>query len=146
MICVNCLYEKTEVINSRVRKNGLSVWRRRKCPKCQYVSTSDESTAIGGIYRVQTAIGVKAFETVTLILSIHVALSSASADGEAALPLSATIQEKLVESYRPSAPISSRDIALTALPVIKRFNSLAGSIYAARHNITESRPGRPRKG
>lgn len=144
MKCINCLFEKTEVINSRARKNGLSVWRRRKCPQCHYIATSDEMTAMSGVYRVHTKGGIKPFETVTLILSIHTALSAANADSEAALPLSVTIQEKLIESRRPSDTLSSRDIAATAMPIIKRYNPLAGTIYAAQHKVASGRPGRPK--
>lgn len=145
MKCINCLHDKTQVTNSRARKNGLSVWRRRKCPVCQYVSTSEETMSISGVYTVLSHGKTRKFEVVTLVLSIHAALQAASADSEAALPLSQTVQEHMVQAFRPTRPIESRDIAQIALPVIKRYNPLAGSIYAAQHNISEGRPGRPKK-
>lgn len=145
MICINCLHQKTSVINSRVRANGLSVWRRRKCAKCQYASTSEETISISGIYTVETPQGSKKFEVVTLLLSVRDALQAASADTEAALPLTQTIEEHLIQQHRPSQPLQSKAIAETALAIIRRYSALAGSIYAAKHGIAEKKPGRPRK-
>lgn len=145
MKCVNCLYPKTQVVNSRARKDGLSVWRRRKCPRCAHVTTSEETTSISGIYTVSSADGTGKFETVKLVLSIYEALRAANTDGDAALPLAQTVQEHVVDAFRPAAPLRSQDIAELVYPVIKRYSALAGSIYAARHAVAESRPGRPKK-
>jgi transcriptional repressor NrdR len=148
MICINCLHGKTEIINSRSRNSGLSVWRRHRCPTCEYVYTTEETIPLDSAYKVTSSLDGSStpFSITKLILGLAEPLQAASGNAADAYWLAQTVQQRIVTAIRPAQKLTSDDVAQHCWATLHKYNQLAGSIYARRHGIQEPKRGRPAKG
>ncbi len=137
MKCINCLYQKTSVTNSRAQLKGQTVWRRRHCSACQHVFTTIEQVDPTTVYTVKSQSSKKlvTFSRATLLLSILEVLQYANTDPESAYWLTESVIHKIVSQYRPVAPLLASHIALVAHETLSSYNHLASQAYAARHAV-----------
>lgn len=145
MICINCFYIDTAVINSRPHKKRASIWRRRKCSQCNTVFTTNEKPTLKDgkkVYRSDST-SPEPFSLSKLTLSIAAAFThdpiKAAYD---ALWLAETVEETVITQY---STVSTDDIAATVHQTLKKFDELAAIQYAAKHQLIQQvrRRGRP---
>lgn len=147
MFCINCFHENTSVVNSRPHKKQPSVWRRRKCAKCDIVFSTTEHPSLAENMRVSALDGsLEPFNLGQLIISISGAFTHQPRDGKKyALWLAQTIEITLSTQHPRS--LTSEDIEVTTHAVLKRFDEVAAIQYAAKHQLIISastkRRGRP---
>lgn len=144
MICINCFHTTTRVINSRPHKKQPSVWRRRQCPKCNFVFTTNEQPSLIDNRRVflpdnKTEIFSLGKLTISIASAFTHDTKKASYDS---LWLAQTVERILSTDYTVITP---DDIAAVTHQVLKNFDELAAVQYAAKHRLIASarRRGRP---
>lgn len=143
MICINCFHEKTRVTNSRQHKKHPSVWRRRKCEKCQTVFTTKELPAAENLQILQRDKSNSPFNIGKLVISIGRSFqhNKRLAD-QYSYDLALTVQEILITQARHP---SIDEVSVITHRVLKRFDQMAALQYAAQHDLIthRKRPGRP---
>jgi transcriptional repressor NrdR len=144
MFCINCFHPSTQIANSRPNKKQPSVWRRRKCPKCETVFTTYERPSLADNRTVQRPDGSdEVFNLGKLIVSIS--KSFAHLPKEAAynsLWLAQTVEDTLSSQRQTITP---GDIEAVTHDTLHRFDELAAVQYAAQHHMITAtrRRGRP---
>lgn len=144
MFCINCFNHSTNVINSRPKQKRPLVWRRRKCPKCSAVFTTEERPALSNITVDLGNGSLSEFNSGRIIISIAEAFTHNQDEGRKnAQWLAQTVEESLATQHQTA--ISVNDIAATVHAVLKRYDELAALQYAARHQLVSTirRRGRP---
>ena len=143
MICINCFHEKTTVTNSRQHKKHPSVWRRRKCSKCQTVFTTYETPSLDGKLIIDHDKNTRPFNLGKLTISIAKSFQHNPEEADfSSLHLAQTIEERLIIEIREP---SVDDITAMTHATLKAYDPIAALQYAAQHEliITKRRPGRP---
>ncbi len=131
MVCVNCSYQKTSVINSRTQKTNPQVWRRRRCMKCQCTFTTYERVSSNDELVVQSSKDESPFDPGILIQDIALCFGHAPEKASKAYWLAQTVENSLLLSKQ--LVISSAHIVKTTHSIVKAFDPLAGEQYAVRH-------------
>ncbi len=136
MVCPFCLFEKTEVYNSRSTKKLNSVWRRRRCPNCEHEFTTEEMAKPESIIRV----GIKGlprtlpYSSAKLLIALFLACNHKRDAARNAGYLLQTVEQRL---YRLAASqkqiISKADIASIVLSVLKPYDTAAYIKYLSDH-------------
>lgn len=144
MFCVKCFYPTTQVTNSRGHKKHPSVWRRRHCPRCGQVFTTDERPRLKdtqAVWNSHTA-ATSPFNPGILLISIADAFGHDPKAGKtAAWDLMETVIQLLAVEHPES--LSTDDIAAYTHQVIERYDSRAGLQYGLQHDLITAR--KPRK-
>jgi|APMI01.1.fsa_nt_gi transcriptional regulator NrdR family protein len=146
MFCVNCFCEDTKVINSRPHKRHPSVWRRRQCPRCGHLFTTDEHPRIHELYEVWNSKtnSSSPFNMGGLILSIAEAFQHNKQLGaQVAWDIAFSVLDIVATDYRRA--LSSDDIAMITHRCLERYDKAAALSYGLQHRLVtgERRPGRP---
>ena len=101
MICINCFHVKTKVVNSRPHTKP-SVWRRRKCNRCQAVFTTYEKPSLDDRPILQNNSQADVFNIGRLIISISRSFQhDTKAAKYASLHLAETVESKLIAITKP---------------------------------------------
>lgn len=132
MVCVYC-GNKTAVINSRHRQNGLEVWRRRTCSVCKAVFTTLEQIDSGLALMVKKSSQYQPFLRDKLFLSIYDSLKHRKTALADATALTDTSWSKLVPAF-VDGKIERGDIVEIVIPILKRFDHIAATHYTAFHS------------
>lgn len=133
MVCPYCGHD-SEVYNSRPRKKGLAVWRRRRCPACKAVWTTHEEIAEDS-YRVRKNGALQAFRRPVLYLSLYECLKHRhNAPTEAEL-IAQTVVLKLQQENKPLIDVN--DLKKIAAETLNHFDTLAGQLYGLAHPISK---------
>jgi transcriptional repressor NrdR len=136
MFCIKCFNKDTQVTNSRPHKKQPSVWRRRYCPACGQIFTTDERPRLTASQKVWNHLSSESqpFNPGILTISIAKAFGHDPAGGkQSAWDLMETISNMLIIEY-PSA-LSTDDIAAVTHQVLSRYDKTAGLQYALQHNL-----------
>lgn len=145
MFCVKCLHPDTNVVNSRPHKKYPGVWRRRKCPQCGHLFTTEEHpkfTDSYTIHSIHTEV-TQGFNPGKLTISVAAAFGHDMDHGkEVAWSLTETIMA-LLSKRIPSGDCSTDDLSRLVHEVIMRYDARAGAQYALQHGV--SRPTARRK-
>lgn len=130
MVCIYC-HAKTKVTNSRATRG---VWRRRECLSCSSIFTTYELPDYESVIRVQKGpqAALRAFSRDILFVSILEALSHRKTVTGDASALCDTVIDLLLAEHS-NGLLTNKHIALTTEGVLKRFDRVAASVYAARH-------------
>ena len=144
MFCINCFHKKTQVANSRPHKKSPSVWRRRRCPKCDTIFTTIERPSLADNRPISLPGGATdIFNVGKLTLSIAASFTHDTVRAEYdSLWLAQTVEDTLSTEY---AVITPDDIAAVTHQVLRQFDELAAVQYAARYHLIDTirRRGRP---
>jgi transcriptional repressor NrdR len=133
MVCVQCGY-KTGVVNSRHQRRGNSVWRRRHCPACGALFTTEERADYGAIWGVRNPKGrLEPFSRDKLLLSLREAVRHRPTALRDAAALADTVINKLGTQVGDGV-LESRAIARTAQVALNRFDHAASVAYQAFHD------------
>lgn len=146
MFCIKCLHNNTFVTNSRPSKKHPQVWRRRMCPVCKFVFTTDElprSTDIP-VYSDTTGATNLPFNPGKLLLSITRAFAH---DQEKGVRVSWDLLQTVTSELLLDTPrhLTTRAIAAKTHTILDRFDPTAAAQYALSHQLITSlrRRGRP---
>ncbi|WP_408996113.1 NrdR family transcriptional regulator [Streptomyces caniscabiei] len=144
MFCINCFHTSTAVTNSRTSKKQPSVWRRRRCPRCNTLFTTYERPSLAENKKIQLSDGKdEKFNLGKLTLSIAKAFAHAPKEAQYhSLHLAQTVED-ILSSQREV--ITPEDIAATTHQTLKRYDEMAAIQYAIQHTLITStrRRGRP---
>lgn len=148
MFCINCSHSSTNVTNSRPSKKLPSVWRRRRCPKCLYVFSTDERPRYIDIIVTDSRDEAKApFNPGTLTVSIANSFQHNLFRGrESAWDLMETITARLFGVT--AEPVTTDLIARLTYDTLRSYDQVAGAQYALTHHMitTSKKRGRPSLG
>lgn len=133
MVCIYCGSE-TRVINSRPQKRTNRVWRRRTCLSCGTTFTSIEAVDLSGSVRVRDPKSLQPFQRDKLFLSIYDSLKHRKTATADATALTDTVISRL-SAYMKDATVDKNNIIATTLKVLKRFDRVAATYYAAFHPL-----------
>jgi len=135
MVCPNCHQAKTDVVNSRAKKNTSAVWRRRLCPQCGSLFTTHEKIDMASLYTVSNGKKPVAFNPARLLLSLLDVLAYTGHAPEDAYWLSETIQEKLIAIQVNNSVILRTAVVTVARDTLLAYDELAGRAYQAKHPL-----------
>lgn len=148
MFCINCSYPSTQVTNSRPSKKLPSIWRRRKCPACLYIFSTDERPRYTDITVTDSIDGSKTpFNPGTLTISIASSFQHNQTHGRtAAWDLMETITAKLFGVT--AEPVTTDLLARLTYDTLRAYDQVAGAQYALTHHMitTSKKRGRPSLG
>ncbi len=131
MVCVYC-GSKTKVNNSRHQSRANYIWRRRECPECGNIFTTEERTELSGVLMVRRAGKLQPFNRDNLFLSIYESCRHRPNALSEAGPLTQTIINNLAAAHREGELERAKIIDAT-LRVLNRFDKVAATMYAAYH-------------
>jgi len=147
MVCFKCGGD-TVVTNSRLQKRTNGVWRRRRCILCDTIFTTIEAIDHSKNVHVAPAAGehktaAQPFSRDKLFMSLYkslghrsTALPDASTLTDALLP---QIMGRLADGRKDAGyTVARADIIAVVIPVLTRFDKLAGQHYAAMHRVYPS--------
>ena len=144
MICVNCFNSDTKVVNSRPHKKTSSVWRRRKCTKCNTLFSTYEEVSLDTVKVLDHSDNTsKAFSLSRLTVSIARCFTHDQLTGnQSALDLARTVEQQLIRDVKQP---SVDDILAITHQTLRRFDEIAALHYATLHGLLRQvrRRGRP---
>ena len=131
MVCIYCA-SPTRVINSRVQKKTVGVWRRRICLNCKAVFSTTEQADLSSSVMVLSKKGVlMPFYREKLLSSLLNALAGNERQFEYAAQLCTTIVGKLLR--KNTAQLGTDEIISCASTTLKNFNHQAYARYVAEY-------------
>lgn len=139
MVCINCSYEDTRVINSRANKKTPRIWRRRTCPQCHYTFTTHEIVAQDDYLYVET----EPFSIAKLTISLFPYLTQDDSPEETAYWLAQTVAEKLIMKHKRS--VDRTTLLETTHAVLGRYSPAAAIAYGLHYRLVEA-AAKPRRG
>lgn len=132
MVCLQC-GSKTKVTNSRHQRRSNQVWRRRLCPNCGALFTTEEQADYGAVWAVlDKNLALTAFSRDKLLLSLYESCRHRSEALDDARALTDTVISKL-GSQVTDGVLEARAIARTAQVALNRFDHAASVAYQAFH-------------
>ena len=134
MVCIYCS-SRTQVTNSRLQKRANQVWRRRLCLKCGSNFTTHEIPEYGSTVSVRySSKELQPFSRDLLFVSIYESCKHRKSALEDAHALTQTIIAQLLQLTDDG--LLDRDVITTiARTVLDRFDTAAGTMYAAYHPV-----------
>lgn len=136
MVCIYC-GNPTQVINSRLQRRANNVWRRRTCPACDSTFTTHEKADLEASMVVRYSVtDIRPLSRDILFVSLyesckHRAQPITDADG---------LTQTILEHLRPdvsNSGLTRNAIIRRSLEVLKRFDAVAATVYAAYHPLTK---------
>lgn len=127
MVCPIC-GENAEVSNSRKRRSGFSVWRRRRCQGCSNVFTTVEQIATESVAAFKAAEGgLKPLRRSEVYVSVFKALGGLETAASTAEQLTLTCLDKILGER--TAVLEQRTIEKHIFETLSAYRSLAGQRY-----------------
>lgn len=130
MVCLYC-NEKLAVVNSRFQKKQNKVWRRRKCPNCGALFTTNESIDLSKVLMIKRPNGqLEAFSREKLLASIYESCKHRKTPEKDAESLTASmITRMLATSTDACIDLSTLKNLITE--VLSSFDKASASHYRA---------------
>ena len=127
MVCPYCqLY--TQIKNSRPRKSGLSVWRRRFCPNCRILFTTTETIVVESILKIKDSEGdLHTLSYSDIYVDVFKALGGLKQHIEASDYLSMVCYDKLLKLAQPI--FKKTEFEKLIFDTLNAYNKLAGQRY-----------------
>jgi len=136
MVCIYCS-SPTSVKNSRLQRQNNSIWRRRSCAKCTSIFTTVERTDLSSTFVVRDASNkeVVPLSRDKLFLSIYKSCKHRPGAMTEASSLAQTVINNLVAAHHRDGVIDRHDVSRQTHSVLKRFDDVAATFYAAYHDV-----------
>ena len=137
MVCPYCS-QSTQVTNSRRRKPGFSIWRRRYCQRCQQAFTTLEQPVVETIIVLKTADGqLEPLKQQNLYVTIFLALGGLKTAADEAYYLTETCLNKALSLG--SADITEKELQYIIFETLKAYQPTAAQRYLLEElNLTEA--------
>ncbi len=130
MRCSGCLNDDTKVVDSRVTDEGMTIRRRRECPKCNFRFSTKEQVEILNL-KVEKRDGtVEPYSTEKLSSSLRTALQKRLNDDEKFNKLLAAI-ERNVQLTAKSDIIGTSKIGEIVMKQLKKLDKIAYIRFAS---------------
>lgn len=133
MVCIFCNSD-TDVTNSRLVTQQNHIWRRRRCQNCKKVFTTSESIDLERCLKVSHQTRLEPFSRDKLFLSLNHSLMHRKTATSDATAITSTVIGRLYPLIT-AGKLNSTDIIKTTLPILKRFDKPAYTLYAAYHPL-----------
>ena len=135
MVCIYCGSD-TEIYNSRPKARQPLVWRRRRCKLCVAQFTTHELPEYATALVVDRGKVLVPFERDKLFLSIYRACDHRPDSQVVATELTDTVLGLIARrKLAPEGKLTPQTLALVIFSSIKRFDSHAGALYKAYHQV-----------
>lgn len=135
MICIFCS-EDTKVVNSRPSKRLPSIWRRRKCPRCNVLFSTHEYCDLSLSIKVTDEQGSsQPFSEDKLFVSLHKCFSHREDALKSSRELLGTVLSKLTPAK--FGIIQKKKIARTSYNILYRFDRVAAVYYKSHHRSSK---------
>lgn len=133
MKCPFCKSSKTDVINSRKTSDGVGVWRRRKCLKCEEIYTTTEYFSHDSLFVVKRNLVRKKFVYEKLFVSIFNAVIGGKIrdqgdDASKAKRLTREIINEIIKLR--SKYVSTKEIVSFSYKILEKENPFFATRYA----------------
>ena len=129
MHCPACNYKDTRVTDSRLTRGGMSIRRRRACPKCHYRFSTIETTEILDLTVVKRNGSREAYRREKLTGGLHKALEKRPVTEDNFQGLVALIERDL--QRRRTGEITSREIGEIIMHRLRSFDTVAYIRFAS---------------
>lgn len=134
MVCPYCLYDKTEIYNSRATKKLNQVWRRRRCLECHRVFSTSETIELSTILKVIGGKKTTPYQRGTLFASILQACDHRNDRATASFYLLEICEEALLKNATVQT-LTTQKLATQVAAILERFDTLAWAKYCGYHSI-----------
>lgn len=124
MICAFC-GSKTGVYNSRRHKDGLKVWRRRKCSDCKESFTTYESLDLSYLVVAKRSGESEAYSRAKLYASVY----RAHLEPIESELLTDTIERKIIKLRQPL--LATKDLAKIISQTLLAFSKASHARYSS---------------
>lgn len=135
MKCLYCHKAGTDVVNSRVIKNGIGVWRRRCCIHCKKTFTTKETAIADNLFVLKRNGSRQRFIYEKLFASIFRVINTGkNRDSGDDAKLSKKIAEIIISKlygYANEKDIESKKIIELVYSELKKINLSFGDMYIA---------------
>lgn len=140
MVCPYCT-SPTHVTNSRRRRLGYSIWRRRECLTCQQVFSTLEYPIVEKIIVLKTLEGrLKPLKQINVYTTVFQALGGLKAASETAQHLTETCLNKILQQGEPV--VSEKHLQKIIFATLKAYQHTAAQRYLLEElNTTEEEFG-----
>jgi transcriptional repressor NrdR len=133
MVCVYCS-GPTKVNNSRLKSRANAIWRRRECLECASIFTTLEHADSATLLMVRSIDGsLEPFSRDALFISVYECCKHRPRAIDDASGLTQTILTNILATQK-DATVSRDQIVDTVISLLKRFDSVAATIYRAYHH------------
>lgn len=135
MICIFCGH-KLEVTNSRAQRKLNQVWRRRQCPDCKALFTTDERIDLSKSLRVQyNTKQIEPFWRDILFTSVYESCKHRDTAAKDATALTDTVITRVLRKKYGAIVTRDQLVAITT-EVLRRFDKASLAHYKAFHPVT----------
>lgn len=139
MVCIYC-FTTTKVVNSRRQRRTNNIWRRRKCLGCGAVFTTNEKVELETSLMIKKpngrATALTPFSRDQLMINIYESCRHRASAANDAAALTQTVVNDILPTAADGVIDKTQLIKGTA-KVLKHFDPVAATIYAAYHPLPE---------
>ena len=133
MVCPFCLHKKNDVYNSRSTTSG-TVWRRRRCLNCGQAFTTKESFDPSNTWKVKSTKATTPYSRAKLVISLLRACDHRINKDQATWYIFEAVEQRLLPiAAKNKLIITNKDIAATAMAILKKFDRTAYVKYMSYH-------------
>ncbi len=129
MLCPQCSYEDSKVIDSRTADEGYSIRRRRECLRCEHRFTTYERIVENPIIVVKADGSSEAFERQKLLRGLLIACAKRPISPDQIEDLITSIERSLRRSQKTE--IRSRDLGEMVLARLAKLDHVAYIRFAS---------------
>lgn len=127
MVCVYCK-QPTKVTNTRPRRTGWSIWRRRWCQKCQLSFTTLENMSVASAIAIKSPQGhLQPANYSQIFISLYKALGNTQKDIEEAEYLTLNVIDKLFKQQQ--AILTTSFVKQQIFETLNSYQTKAGQRY-----------------
>ncbi|MDP3970143.1 MAG: transcriptional regulator NrdR [bacterium] len=130
MHCPGCLHNDTKVVDSRVSDDGITIRRRRQCPKCDFRFSTKEQVEILNLKVKKRGGELEPYSTEKISQGVHIALQKRLKDEEKLKKVIAAI-ERDVQLAVKSDIIDSGKIGDIVMKHLKKIDKIAYIRFAS---------------
>jgi transcriptional repressor NrdR len=126
MKCPSCHYQDTKVVDSRVASDGLSIRRRRECPKCGQRFSTQEVALLNIIKRSGAT---EPFSREKVLVGVRKACQGRPVDEDDLVLLAQRVEETLRGTGQ--AEIEAQEVGMAILAPLRELDEVAYLRYAS---------------
>lgn len=128
MICPQCQYQDTRVIDSRVIEEGHVIRRRRECEKCEFRFTTFERKSLGELVVIKRSGAKEYYDREKLIRAIMLAFAKRKVALDEIQSVVTQLENKRLQG---NSEITSEKIGMDVLIALKDIDLVAYIRFAS---------------
>lgn len=137
MVCIFCLNSSTKVYNSRKGTRLNSVWRRRRCKKCDAEFTTYEKADASSVILVENGKKLIPYSPTRVLLELVSVFGHIKDASEAISYVADTVEQKLYNqaAKNKTRSVTTNNIATIIAETLRHYDSTAYIAYSAKQNL-----------